>query len=159
MRSWNGGYKALWVLVLTQEGNRTMQVKASLVFLLQLGAALVFWTYTKALLQPKKWERAGMWGMKGRVNHSPSFEFTETLGYVVLLSSYNFSPKLIPTGIYIQRRKIVIFNTVNFYQKWWVPLEWIYFTDAKGPLNVVKFVKFGIDAIKGNTSSGEPVNL
>lgn len=77
----------------------------------------------------------------------------------MLLSSYNFSPKFIPTGIYIQRRKIVIFNIVIFYQKRLVPLELIYFTDAKGPLNVVKFVKFSINAIKGNTGSGEPVNL
>lgn len=40
-----------------------------------------------------------------------------------------------------------------------MPLEWIYFIDAKGPLNTVKYVKFGINAIKGNTGSGEPVNL
>lgn len=53
----------------------------------------------------------------------------------------------------------MIFNIVIFYQKQLVPLELIYFTDAKGPLNVVKFVKFGINAIKGNTGSREPVNL
>lgn len=42
-----------------------------------------------------------------------------------------------------------------------MPLEWkVYFTDAKGPLSIaVKFVKYGINAIKGNTGSGEPVNL